>query len=88
MPLVPTAADRFGGTLTVQRTAYYLVQAVDWAGNIGTVSISGDDVDAEGNPIGSTFNVPQLFTIFLDGGGLFADGFESAGTDAWSVTSP
>ena len=66
-------------------------QAVDRAGNIGSVWVQGDDVDAEGEAIGSSFELPQLFPIETgeeEESGFFADGFESGDTSAWSTTVP
>ncbi len=85
--LAPAAGDRYAGTIEVERTAYYLVQAVDWAGNVGTVTVSGDDVDDAGMPIGSTFELPRLFPILIEDTPLFADGFESGDASAWSSTT-
>ncbi len=86
--MTPTGPGRFGADLQVERTTYYFVQAVDWAGNIGVVSVSGDDVDSDGEPIGSSFDAARLFTISLAEDVLFGDGFEAGDTAAWSSTSP
>ena len=86
--MMPTGPGRFGADLQVERTTYYFVQAVDWAGNIGVVSVSGDDVDSEGEPIGSSFDAARLFTISTGEDVLFGDGFEGGDTVAWSSTSP
>ena len=90
--LTPTGPDQYGGSLEIVRNAYYLVQAVDWAGNIGTVRITGDDVGADGLPIGSKYDLPQLFTAELprDPGEppMFADGFETGDTSGWSSENP
>ena len=84
----PTGPGRFGANLQVERTTYYFVQAVDWAGNVGVVSVSGEDVDAAGEPIGSSFDAARLFTISLAEDTLFGDGFEGGDTNAWSNSSP
>ncbi len=91
LPLEPMGGDLFGAPLTVDRTSYYLIQAVDWAGNVGSVVVSGQDVDADGAPIGSAFELPQLFTIQWTVEGpppLFADGFESGDDGQWDAAVP
>ncbi len=58
---------------------------------MGTAVVTGEDVDAEGLPIGSTFILPQLFTISLEEEGpppLFADGFESGDASGWADAVP
>ncbi len=84
--LTPAGGDHFIGSIEIQRTSYYLVQAVDWAGNIGTVSVSGSDTDDTGQPIGSTYDLPRLFTVGL--GTIFSDGFDSGSTTRWSEAIP
>ena len=90
--LLPGGGDLYTGTLEVSGETFYLLQAVDRAGNIGSVWVRGDDVDAEGEAIGSSFELPQLFPIEPgedeEEMGFFADGFESGDTSAWSGTSP
>ena len=78
----------YGGEIEVERTAYYMLQAVDWAGNIGRVTVSGDDLDDNGAAIGSSYEAPRLFTIQVDDGALFADGFETGTTERWAATTP
>ncbi len=76
---------RWTGSMTVPRTTSYLVQTVDWAGNVGVDRISGQDLGADGAPLGSEFSLPQLFTVSVppsalndaDGDGM-ADLWEDA----------
>jgi hypothetical protein len=56
-------APHYAGSIAIPRTTSYMLQAVDWAGNVGTVLVTGQDVDANGVPIGSEYSLPRLYTV-------------------------
>ena len=88
LELEPIGPGRWGADLELTREAHYFVQAVDWAGNVGFVSVTGDDVDADGNAIGSSYDLPRIFAVLFADTPIFEDGFESGDTSAWSSGVP
>jgi hypothetical protein len=59
------AANRWQGTLALKGSVTYFLQAVDNAGNVGILPLSGSDLDPNGQPYGSTWTGPKSFTIAL-----------------------
>ncbi|MBN2383320.1 proprotein convertase P-domain-containing protein [bacterium] len=55
------------GSLTLKGNIRYFVQAVDTAGNIGLVSLTGPDLNGDEPPVpyGSTWEGPQTYEIVL-----------------------
>ncbi len=64
-PIAPNGTGNWTGSISILRTANYLIQAVDWGGNVSLVMASGNDVDSSGRPLGSTFNLPRVFSVVL-----------------------
>lgn len=68
------------GSLALKRDIAYIVQAVDNAGNVSTLTLTGPDLDSNGQPTGSTYSNAEVFTVHLqdtDSDGL-PDAFENA----------
>jgi hypothetical protein len=89
--LSPAGNGHWTGSIDIVRTTFYLVQAVDWAGNIGCVREVGQDLAADGQPLGSDYSLPRLFNVAVadgDSDGL-PDWVESntPGLDAGSADS-
>ena len=53
------------GQLAVRRNLTYFVQAVDNAGNAGILALTGQDLDSNGQPYGSSYSNSQIFSITL-----------------------
>lgn len=75
-----STSQRWEGTLAFRAPTPYIVQAVDSAGNVGTLDESVDDLEEDTLlPWGTTTVVPKAFTLAfadLDGDGLH-DGWEA-----------
>lgn len=72
----------FVGSIDVPRTTHYLVQAVDWAGNVARVLATGSDVSSGGAPLGSEFSLERVFSVIVPDAD--ADGLP----DAYEVLHP
>jgi len=58
-------SNTWNGDLTIMHPIIYFAQAVDNKGNVGLLSVSGDDLDGSLTPYGSTWSGPQTYEIIL-----------------------
>lgn len=77
---------KWEGSLQLSGDILYFVQAVDINGNVGILSEGGNDLDANGQPYGSNWSGPKVYTIGGNQSFLFFDDFEDNDVTDWTPT--
>jgi len=62
--LSDAGGGHYAGTLALTEVDALLVQAVDWAGNVASVQVTGND-EAGGAYMGRRTTFPRVFSILL-----------------------
>ncbi|MEO0263428.1 MAG: IPT/TIG domain-containing protein, partial [candidate division WOR-3 bacterium] len=59
------SGNNWSGKITLKGNITYYLQAIDNAGNVGIISITGQDLDGNNQPYGSTWSGPKVWDITL-----------------------
>ncbi len=63
--LQSTTGNNWSGSINLKGNITYYLQAIDKAGNVGIISISGPDLDGNNIPYGSNWSGPKTWDINL-----------------------
>lgn len=82
-----SGSGKWETTISFTGETYYFLQAIDNNGNVGALLDSGTDLDGNGDPYGSSWSAPRIFTIGAGPSSIYYDDFEDGIITDWNAGS-